>query len=323
MYKVIMVPTAGEDIEKPAMTLAVRLTRKLNAELRLVRVEAAPVAVEPVPGKNPLTITDRDWREARLERLRKLESLGAQCRALGEIRVITALEDGIVNPTLLAYARRYNVDLIVMSSHMLGGLKRATLGSTADYLIRNSDIPVLIAKPSLFAADDPFKTIGRIVVALDGSQLAEQIMPHVATLATGLGANVQLLRVLTPQNYAQEQIIQPGLPWWDEDISEAYSYLAGVKENLGKQGIAASTEVVLGDDVAAGILDYASHVNADLVAIATSGAGGFKRLVFGSVADEVTRKSPTSLLVFHAVDSAAKSKVGGLEQPAAKPFATA
>src|SRR5690242_16288969 len=192
MYKVIMAPTAGEDIEKPAITLAVRLARKLDAELRLVRVETAPVAVDPIPGKNPLTITERDWREARINRLHKLESLGVQCRALGEIRVITALEDGVVNPTLLAYAKRFNVDLIVMSSHLRGGLSRLTLGSTADYLIRNADIPVLIAKPSLLLNGDPFKTIGNMVVALDGSELAEQIVPHVSMLAAKLGASVSL-----------------------------------------------------------------------------------------------------------------------------------
>jgi nucleotide-binding universal stress UspA family protein len=258
----------------------VRLARKLDAELRLVRVETAPVAVDPIPGKNPLTITERDWREARINRLHKLESLGVQCRALGEIRVITALEDGVVNPTLLAYAKRFNVDLIVMSSHLRGGLSRLTLGSTADYLIRNADIPVLIAKPSLLLNGDPFKTIGNMVV-----------------------------RVLTPQNYAQQRIMQPGLPWWDADISEAYAYLATVAENLGKEGIKVSTEVLLGDDVARAILDYVTSTPVDLLAVATSGAGGFKRLVFGSVADEVTRQSPTSLLVFHAVDRSAESDV--------------
>src|SRR5690349_6145021 len=99
MYKVIMAPTDGDEIERPAITLAVRLARAFDAELRLVRVETAPVAVDPIPGKNPLTITEKDWKDARLSRLRKLESLGVMCRALGEIKVITALEDGIVTPT--------------------------------------------------------------------------------------------------------------------------------------------------------------------------------------------------------------------------------
>ena len=167
----------------------------------------------------------------------------------------------------------------------------------------------MIAKPSLFAGDDPLKTISTIAVALDGSPLAEQILPHVSILASDLGASVTLLRVLTPQTYAQEQIMQPGLPWWDADISEAYAYLAAIGEKLTSAGIAVGAEVVLGDDVAATILDYVSRSGVDLLAIATSGAGGFKRLVFGSVAEQVSRQSPGSLLVFHAIDRTAKSDV--------------
>ena len=63
MYKVIMLPTAGaHELERPAITLAVRLAQKLDAELRLVRAEAAPVALDTVARKNPLTITEKDWR---------------------------------------------------------------------------------------------------------------------------------------------------------------------------------------------------------------------------------------------------------------------
>lgn len=66
-----------------------------------------------------------------------------------------------------------------------------------------------------------------------------------------------------------------------------------------------SKEVVLSENVATAILDYAERMRADLIAIATSGSGGMSRLVFGTVADEVTRKSPTSLLVFRPKPEAA------------------
>jgi nucleotide-binding universal stress UspA family protein len=235
--------------------------------------------------------------------------------------VITALEDGIVNPTLRDYASRFNIDLIVMSSHLRGGLRRATLGSTADYLIRNCEIPVLIAKPSLLVAGDALTPISRIVVALDGSVLAEQVLPDVGVLATKLGASVNLLRVLTPQTYAQQHIMQPDLPWWEADIAEANAYLAAVAADLRNQGITVSTHVTLSDDISRAILDYVACNESDLLAVATSGAGGFKRLVFGSVADEVTRKSPMSLLVFHAVDRDATSDA--LERQQQKPLVSA
>lgn len=300
MFKVIMAPTEGSDSEKGAISVAVKLTQLFDAELRLVRVLSAPLVIESVPRPPVLEITEETLREERLARLRKLESLGAQCRALGEIRVITALEDGPVGPTLRDYANRFNVDLIVMSSHSRGGLKRVTLGSVTDYLIRHMNIPVLVVRPpASFVTLGREKTVPNIVVPLDGSSLAELILPPVTTVARRLGATVGLLRVLTPSTYAQKQIMQPGLPWWDADIAEANAYLADAASSLTQEGVAVTKEVILSDNVATAILDFVTRTEADLLAIATRGSGGMTRFVFGTVADEITRRSPTSLLVFH------------------------
>ena len=300
MDKVIMVPTEGSDSERAAISLAVKLTQRFDAELRLVRVLSAPLVLEPDGRPQTLDIIEQEFRDERLARLRKLEALGTECRVLGGIRVTTALEDGPVAPTLRDYAKRSNVDLIVMSSHSRGGLKRITLGSVTDVLLRQTNIPVLVVKPPVsFIGATPEETVGRIVVPLDGSPLAEQILPEVAALALRLNSSVLLLHVLTPVTYSQKAIMQPGLPWWDSDIAAADAYLVRTSSYLTEQGVAVSTEVVLNDEIADAILDYAARTRADLIAIATRGTGGMRRLMFGTVADEVARKSPISLLVFH------------------------
>jgi len=255
-----------------------------------------------------LEITEETLRAERLARLRKLESLGVQCRALGDIRVITALEDGRVAPTLREYAEKYHVDLIVMSSHARGGIKRITLGSVTDHMIRHSNIPVLVVKPpASFVAPTFEETVARIVVPLDGSRLAEQILPEVATIAGRLNATVSLLQVLTPSTYSQKEIMQPGLPWWDEDIAAAEAYLERASSIITEEGISAGREVILATEVAPAILEYANTVRADLIALATSGSGGMNRFVFGAVADEVTRRSPVSVLVFHPKQPATRT----------------
>jgi len=300
MYKVIMAPTEGSDTERTALSVAVKLARRFDAELRLVRVETAPMVVESEVRQPVLEITEQTLREERLARLRKLEALGTECRALGDIRVITALEDGRIAPTLRDYATRFNVDLIVMSSHSRGGVTRITLGSVTDYLIRNTNIPVLVVKQSASFLGATFEeTAPRIVVPLDGSELAEKILPEIVALASRLNATVSLLHVLTPATYSQKEIMQPGLPWWDADIENAESYLAHAASNLAEEGLTVSKDVVLSEDVATAILDYSTRTSADLIAIATRGGGGMSRFVFGTVADEVTRKAPTSLFVFH------------------------
>jgi len=311
MYKVIMAPTEGSDNERTAISVAVKLAQRFDADLRLVRVEAAPLVVETIP-QSPLLITEQTLLDERLARLRKLEALGTECRAQGDIKVMTAYEDGPVAPRLRDYALKFNVDLIVMASHSRGGVKRITLGSVTDYLIRNTNIPVLVVRSSgsLIGAT-PEQTFSRIVVPLDGSALAEQILPEIAALASRLRSTVSLLQILTPLTYSQKEIMQPGLPWWDNDIAAADAYLARAASYLTEEGLTVSKDVVLSEDVATAILDFSIRTRADLIALATSGIGGMSRFVFGTVADEITRKSPTSLLVFHPKQSAATESARG------------
>ena len=309
MYKVIMAPTDGSATGQAAIALATRLAQRFDAELRLVGVDTPQMMIEPLAGTDGFVSTEKAMAEARLARLRKLEALGTECRTLGEIRVITALEEGPTAKTLRDYAERFNVDLIVMASHARGGIARITLGSVTDYLIRNTEVPVLVVKPPVaFTSSGAGESVNRIVVPLDGSGFAEEILPQVALLASGLNATVSLLQVLTPVTYSQKQIMQPGLPWWNDDIAAANDYLEGVAAYLTEAGITVSKDVVLSESAVGAILDYATRARADLIAIATRGTGGLGRLVFGSVADEVTRKATTSILVFHPRTIVSESK---------------
>jgi nucleotide-binding universal stress UspA family protein len=317
MHKVIMAPTETSENEQATISVAVKLAQRFDADLHLVRAEAPPLVIETVARPPVLTITEQTLLDERLARLKKLEALGNECRALGNIRVVTALEDGPVTSTLGDYAVKHDVDLIVMSSHSRGGIKRVTLGSVTDYLIRNTNIPVLVVRPpASFIGATPVETLSRIVVPLDGSALAEQILPEVAALASHLNSTVSLLHVLTPVTYSQKEIMQPGLPWWDADIATADAYLADAASYLTEQGLKVSKDVVLSDNIATAILDYSIRARADLIALATNGTGGMSRLVFGTVADEVTRKSPTSLLVFHPKSSAVTDNTGHAETQA-------
>jgi nucleotide-binding universal stress UspA family protein len=107
------------------------------------------------------------------------------------------------------------------------------------------------------------------------------------------------IHVLTPMTYSQKEIMQPGLPWWDADIAAADAYLIRAASYLSEEGLVVSKDVVLSDDIATAILEYSARTRADIIALATSGCAGMSRFAFGTVADEVTRKSTSSLLVFH------------------------
>ncbi|MFC2045727.1 universal stress protein [Chloroflexota bacterium] len=135
----------------------------------------------------------------------------------------------------------------------------------------------------------------KILVPLDGSDLAECTLGHVKAIATGCHVpEVVLLKVIE----------EPVLPYVeaaflhdtrDKLEAEAKDYLSGIAATLKKDGVAADTAVVHGA-AAHDILEYAKNNNIDLIIISTHGLSGAFRWVFGSVADRVVRHSPIPVL---------------------------
>jgi len=317
MYKNIMAPVDLSPIENPAISVATRLAREFDATLHLVRAVAPPVIIQPIPPMKAFEITEQALAEEHEACRRKLEALGAEVEKESGVRVQTTIKDGRVTQSLRDHAAEIGADLIVMTSHSRGGLERLNLGSVTDYLIRNTHIPVLVVKPDVPLFDEAAEVTARIVVPLDGSEMAQEILPQVVALASALKATVTLLQVLTPQTYSQKRIVQPGLPWWDADIAAADAYLSGQAEFIAASGVTVTTDVTLNTDVPAAILDYAIRNKASCLAVATNGVGGIRRFVFGTVADELTRKSPISLLVFHPSVESATDTVRGNSAAAA------
>lgn len=143
--------------------------------------------------------------------------------------------------------------------------------------------------------------IGRILVPLDGSRLAEEVLPFVEELAWRLRTEVCFLRVVDeewPKGVLEAGNWESGLPSPSgEQQEEARNYLALVAEGWQKKDIRTTTEVVAGLP-ATSIIEYAHSHNVDLIAMCTHGRSGFGRLVFGSVADFVLREAGIPVLLF-------------------------
>jgi len=139
----------------------------------------------------------------------------------------------------------------------------------------------------------------KILVCLDGSKLAEQVIPYAIDMAVAHKAKIVLFRVLPlPVAMAPGAPAVPiESPMTPEVEAEAKNYLLGIATPLADKGI--STEVVVQQGSAAGkgIVDYASGNSVDLITIATHGRSGIGRAVFGSVADYVLRESGLPILL--------------------------
>ena len=316
MYKNIMVPTDGSGFDREAIRVALRIGEVTDAKVRLVRVLGTGSFFGAAAAAEGTAIAAEVVRSERDKALSELYSLAAECRAASNAEVSVDLHSGPVSDVLQGYARRNDIDLIVISTHGRNGLSRLSLGSVTDSLIRHTTIPVLVVKPPASylnpQVSGPFR---RIVVPLDGSTLAEQILPRVLELATLEEAEVTLLNVLIPQSYSQKEIVDPSLPWWEKDISLAQVYLSYVATRLRHRGVTVTTDIIIAENVASAIGDFASREKADLIAIATHGRGGLTRMIRGSVADAIMHSGRMSMLVFKpdkAVQKATSSSADGV-----------
>ena len=135
----------------------------------------------------------------------------------------------------------------------------------------------------------------KILVALDGSELGEQILPHLPALVNQ-ETEVHLLRVVTahllhPKN---EESVKERL------IHEAKAYLEHIEEHLRKKGLDVQCHAEFGGEAAETILDFAEKGAFDLPAITTHGLSGLGRRALGSVAEKVIRASSIPVHVVRA-----------------------
>jgi nucleotide-binding universal stress UspA family protein len=147
-----------------------------------------------------------------------------------------------------------------------------------------------------------------LLVALDGSEAAEQVLPHVEALAEKFGSTVTLLRAVMSAEIllAQSATAGPAVgdvappmdptPVLEAERSSAREYLAGIERRLSSKGIKTTTELPEGNasDV---IVERASALNVSLILMTTHGRSGLGRIVFGSTADAVLRHAACPVLL--------------------------
>ncbi|HXH10598.1 MAG TPA: universal stress protein [Alphaproteobacteria bacterium] len=135
----------------------------------------------------------------------------------------------------------------------------------------------------------------RILVPLDGSTLAEGVLPHVTELAKSLGAEVVLLRVAFAHIFPGADPIATQVT----AVQEAEDYVTELAKKLQEQGVRAEAKVRYGDAVEE-ILDHVAWDHIDLIAMATHGRTGLARVVMGSVTEQVLRRAPVPMLLLRA-----------------------
>ena len=289
MYRSILVPLDRSSFAEQALPLAFGIARRGNVPLDLVEVHALYALEDPLAGRLHFDKNeDAEWKQ---QEQVYLDATAKWAAVASQLRITTAVLSGSVAlpesvaASILERARAANVDLIVMTTHGRGVLGRLALGSVADELIRHARVPVLLMRP-IENARGPFPepVFDSILIPLDGSSLAEQILEPAVELARLMESRCTLMRVV--DSLSQKP--------------EAEAYLERVAGKMRKNGLEVRTRIVIALHVAEALLNEAAAEPCSLIAVATHGRGGLGRLLFGSVADQLVRTATSPVLVCRA-----------------------
>jgi nucleotide-binding universal stress UspA family protein len=194
-----------------------------------------------------------------------------------------------------------------------------SLARVSDKLVRQAGMPILFLRPQAAFPDLAQEPgIRRVLIPLDGSALAESILQPVLALLDGAQTEYTLLQIIGPVaelsygpiggNFTGfPQALQQLQQLEQQESRSAHDYLERLAERLRASSFAIKTRVALNERPATAILDHASAHPTDLIALATHGRGGLKRLVLGSVGDKVLRGAATPVFVYRPTDIAASA----------------
>jgi nucleotide-binding universal stress UspA family protein len=274
-----------------------------GAGVELLRVfNPVPLAAVDVGAGRYVDQIDAGLREESLDYLNSVRA------SLADLTTPVSCEAflGHAASRIVAEADKTAGTLIAMSTHGRSGVSRWLLGSVTDKVLHATASPMLVVRPhdgGNGSTEAHFKTV---IIPLDGSPLAEQVLPYLTPLAKSLGLMVTLVRVIPPEGlhfgyrdypegYSEDFVIK------EETEKYAADYLNRISSRLREDGLTSIEECILRGNPAEAIVDLAQATPDSLVAMTTHGRSGVGRWVLGSVTDRVVRHSGGPVLVVRAM----------------------
>jgi len=306
MYSTIIVPLDGSPAAEHALPWALSIAHQENTSLHLVRVHLTQV---PIMVGTEMAVDVSIDEAIRHEELAYLKQVAERVGKVSTVPVNASLLDGSIAEAIHEQAVLEKADLIVMTTHGRGAFASFWLGSVADAVVRRAVTPTLLVRPEGDQAADltvrPF--VKRLVIPLDGSPLAERIVKPAMKLGSACGAEYDLVMVLEAvpniEAIAARTIKMDG-GWMPEATqAKAEAYLEHIAHKMRGHSVIAHTKLILHGAAASTILDYAKTHGNPVIALATHGRSGLRKLLLGSTADKIIRGAAMPVLIYHPADA--------------------
>jgi nucleotide-binding universal stress UspA family protein len=301
MYTRMLIPLDGSKLAENVLPYARTLARALELRIDLLSVVDS---MDFARTANAGHVRDFDplIEAATQEGNRYLEGIA---RSLGGTKVSYAVENGVADKIIIDSAASDKGTLIAMATRGRSGIHRWVMGSVAEKVLRGATNPLLLVRGDEEGKSEGEATLKSIVVPLDGSKLAESVLPRAVDLAKKLSLKIVLTRAYQiPLSAAYAGAEAPYIPNQDALLNlvrdEASAYLDEKVNELHQNGIDKVSSILSVGSGADEIIDLARSTPDNLIAMCTHGRSGVKRWVLGSVTEKVVRHSGDPVLVVRA-----------------------
>jgi nucleotide-binding universal stress UspA family protein len=305
-FRHILVPLDGSELAEKAIPPAVKIAQAMarhageaDPPVRLMLVRAAPPVA--LLAADPL-LYDEMMRAGIDEAQVYLNSVAAGLPA-GRATVETLPLAGSPADAIIQYTETHDVDLIVMSSHGRTGSRRWVYGSVAEKVMHHAHCATAIIRAHVEV--EMFQN-GKILVPLDGSDLAERALEPALALAGAVESDVVLLRVVAGREPLPESMSPAGdrmaeslSAAEEKEHAVAETYLQRLYGGHDNRHLSLDVQTCAGD-VADAIISYADAQQIDLIVMSSHGRSGLGRWLHGSVAEKVLRGANCATMIIRS-----------------------
>lgn len=301
MFIKLLIPLDGSKTAERALPYA-RYLAEENVVIELLAVVDVANMASHMTAERALHL-DTMVEDAVRASEKYLEAIAGTLRAA---KINTVVDNGRPEEVIIEKAAAEQNTLITMATHGRSGMNRWLLGSVAEKVLRGATNPVLLirAREVIRTEDEP--TLKSLIVPLDGSDLAEGVLPTAIELAKRRDLEIVLIRTYNIPTTAYAGVEGYALPM--DDLlkgmrDEACAYLENKVGDVKKLGVArvsfAAREGLPADE----IISFAKNLPGGLIAMSTHGRSGVRRWVLGSVTETVVRHSDNPVLVIRATST--------------------
>jgi nucleotide-binding universal stress UspA family protein len=294
MYTRMLIPLDGSKVAEQVLPYGRFLAKALRIPAELLGVvdpEALVAFSNPAQGRHLDTLVAETLSRTALY-------LETTARSFPGVQVKFSVGKGKPEDVVIEKAAVDKNTLIVMATHGRSGIQRWLLGSVADKVLHGATNHLFLVRASEQGKTDGEAALQTAIVPIDGSALAEQVLPYVLDLTKKMKLKVVLMRAYAlPPAISAEEYGFYSADLLDHLESEARNYLAEKVNEAKQNGVENVASVLKVGYGAEEIITLGRNTSDNFIAMCTHGRSGVQRWVLGSVTDRVVRHSGDPVLI--------------------------